>query len=269
LRSNLYAGQSESYTQQNGLVMAQAIKHALAPNSFTVGTHDPDGEDGLNQIMGHSHGLEGGDDRRAGTSESRRARRPVTLLESPEDGPYYNPISSSKTAYNTALAGFGGAQNFNVYLDQMNISRTPVTGRTSTDSTFVDNYYSTRVSARRWAGSDLTTNFGSVPGAKNELSKSWTSSLIRRSSTGSSPCAETRAQSERFSNLMDILPLVRPNGRRSQNGINWSPLIDASAPSGLANSYQQTVLQSERLFHGGRPHGVVYQEAAGVVAGMR
>ena len=58
VQQDLYAGQSESYTQQNGQEMAQAIHLALAPNFFTYTS--PDGHvstgGGLIHILGHSHG---------------------------------------------------------------------------------------------------------------------------------------------------------------------------------------------------------------------
>ncbi len=107
LQQNLFAGQSESYTQQNGLVMSQAIKQALAPNFFTYGSHDGNG---LIQIMGHSHGSKVATIAALALQQANVPVAQLTLLESPEDGPYYNPTGTSGTAYNTALAGLGGAE---------------------------------------------------------------------------------------------------------------------------------------------------------------
>ncbi len=273
LQQNLYAGQSESYTQQNGLVMAQAIKHALAPNFFTVGAHDPDGEDGLIQIMGHSHGSKVATIAALALQKADVPVAQLTLLESPEDGPYYNSTSLSSTAYNTALAGLGGAQNFNwYYLDQMNISSNPVTGgvtgRTSTDSTFVDNYYSNQGLGSALGGFDLG-DFGFIPGAKNELSNIVDVELHpeviygQLALRGNSSAVGTILQSHGYPP-----PWYGQTADGPQDGINWSPLINASAPSGLANSYQQTVLNPSGYFTAGNPMVSYIKNAAGVAAGM-
>ena len=269
LQQNLYAGQSESYTQQNGLVMAQAIKQALAPNFFTYGSNrrqrtDPD--------HGAQPRLEGGDDCRTGTSASESVPvAQLTTLESPEDGPYYNPTGTSGTAYNTALAGLGGAQNFNwYYLDQMNISRTPVTGRTSTDSTFVDNYYSNQGLGSALGGFDLS-NFGFIPGAKNQLSNIVDVKLDPEVIYGqlaleaNSGAVGTILQSHGYPP-----PWYGQTADGSQFGINWSPLINPATASGLSSLiYEQTIINADRRILEGKLHRArMWQNATGVAVGM-
>ncbi|MDR3621985.1 MAG: DUF4214 domain-containing protein [Paludisphaera borealis] len=139
MEQNLYVGQSESYTQTNGLRLAAAIQQALAPGFFTYGESTGGG---LIHILGHSHGSKVAT---VATLALQQANVPVaqlTTLESPEAGPQ---LTEAGLTINTHLPNLGGGENFLwYYMRQMNLSRTPVTGsRGSTNSTFVDNYFST------------------------------------------------------------------------------------------------------------------------------
>ncbi|NCX97971.1 MAG: DUF4214 domain-containing protein [Planctomycetia bacterium] len=132
IKSLLYVGQSESRTQWAGLMLAEAIKQALAPSFF--GTNK-----GLVHLMGHSHGAKVAT---VATVALEAADVPVsqlTLFESPETGPT-RPIDLD-------IPGIGGGQNFVWrFLQELppgRISKTPVAiGREATGGTFVDSYYS-------------------------------------------------------------------------------------------------------------------------------
>ncbi len=236
LQQSLYAGQSESYTQQNGLVMANAIHQALSKNFFTYGSSNGAG---LIHILGHSHGSKVATIAALTLEEENVPVAQLTLLESPEDGPQYYDTS-------TSLAGLGGAQNFNwYYLDQMNISKTPVIGsRGSTDSTFVDNYYSYQGVGSPLGGFNLS-EFGTIPNAKNELSNVVDVELDPEilygalSITGTSGAFTTLFGSHDYPppwyGQTGSEPATAP-----QNGIYWSPLLNpASVPTG--NSYEQVI----------------------------
>ena len=54
LGQNLYASQSEAATQEYGLVLADAIRQAIAPNFFSTASGGTGG--GLIHLLGHSHG---------------------------------------------------------------------------------------------------------------------------------------------------------------------------------------------------------------------
>jgi hypothetical protein len=152
LTALLGAGQSESYTQLNGLRLAQAVKLALNANFFPQG--------GLLHILGHSHGSKVAT---VGALTLQMAGVPVaqlTTFESPEDGPAPKVIFGGKPdqLLPQHLAGLIDAQNFLwFYMQQMNVNansntvggaagRTPVapTGGQIAGQfpTYIDNYFS-------------------------------------------------------------------------------------------------------------------------------
>ena len=165
LKQNLYASQSEASTQENGLVLASAIRAALAPNFFTTGSGGTGS--GLVHIMGHSHGSKVAVVAALALQQASVPVAQLTTLESPEAGPIIPAFGASLY---TNLAGFGGAENFNwYYLDQMAISHTPVgPNRLSTNSTFVDNYFASSGVGAAFTGFNLS-NFP-IPNSQNSLS---------------------------------------------------------------------------------------------------
>src|SRR5262249_17025405 len=152
LSALLGAGQSESYTQLNGLRLAQAGKLALNANFFPQG--------GLLHILGHSHGSKVAT---VGALTLQMDGVPVaqlTTLESPEDGPAPKVIfgGNPDQLLPQHLAGLIDAQNFLwFYMQQMNVNannnvvggadgRTPVAPTAGQIPgqfpTYIDNYFS-------------------------------------------------------------------------------------------------------------------------------
>ena len=136
IKEFMYAGQSASYTQLNGLRLASAIQQALNINFFA-------GE-GLIHLLGHSHGSKVATVAALALQDAGVPVAQLTTFESPEAGPAFGSI-------NAHLASFGNAQNYLwYYMRQMNLSRTPVQVGTRTPTaptggkypTFVDNDFS-------------------------------------------------------------------------------------------------------------------------------
>jgi hypothetical protein len=152
LTALLGAGQSESYTQLNGLRLAEAVQLALNTNFFPQG--------GMLHIMGHSHGSKVAT---VGALALQMDGVPVaqlTTLESPEDGPEPTiTFPSGEIQLGPQhLAGLIDAQNFLwFYMQQMNVNgnnnivdgplgRTPI-GPTGGQipgqfPTYIDSYFS-------------------------------------------------------------------------------------------------------------------------------
>ena len=238
LKQNLYASQSEAATQQNGLVLADAIRAALAPNFFTTSGGGTGA--GLIHIMGHSHGAKVAVVASLALQQASVPVAQVTTLESPEAGPTI--ASPFGGLLYTNVAGFGGAENFDwYYLDQMQISHTPVgPGRTSTTSTFVDNYFVNSGLGAAFSGFNLS-NFP-IPGSQNSLSNvvdvEFQPAPIVGSLGLSSPLGVVNtilgshdypppwyAQSA-------LLPASDP-----PVGLNWSPLVNPANTPPPANSF--------------------------------
>jgi hypothetical protein len=145
----LGAAQSESYTQLNGLRMAEAIQAALSPNFFA--------NQGLLHLMGHSHGSKVATVAALALQVAGVPVTQLTTFESPESGP--NSTVSIFTLPPQHIAGLLGAQNFLwYYMQQMNVNpnnnvvttaqgtRLPVqpgTGQIPGQfPTYIDNYFS-------------------------------------------------------------------------------------------------------------------------------
>jgi hypothetical protein len=235
-KQSLYGGESEAATQQNGLVLADAIRSALAPNFFTTSTGGTGG--GLIHILGHSHGA-----KVATVAALALQQSPVpvpvaqlTTLESPEGG----PVDASQ---NLHFPGILGAENFLwYYLQQMKISTTPVgSGRTSTGSTFVDNYYSYQGFGSALGGYDLS-NFP-INGSMNDLSSIVDVELHPELLYGALALSDPPAAIATLAGSHAYPPpWYGQTGLLSQSnppiGLNWSPLINPSnVPS--SNSYEQ------------------------------
>ena len=224
IRSLLYVGQSESRTQWAGLMFAEAIRQALAPDFFGA-------NQGLVHVMGHSHGAKVAT---VATVALEAANVPVsqlTLFESPETGPdILLPL---------ALPGIGGGQNFVWrFLQELPlISRTPVAvGRQATGGTFVDNYYSQMgfgeaVGGYAGLGSvvdvllhpealynpsgDLPGDFGAMF-PSHSYPPAWYAQASLQNPTASVPAPATVT-----------------------NGLFWSPLLAPGAATNLQRSYKQ------------------------------
>ncbi|MBM4071786.1 MAG: DUF4214 domain-containing protein [Planctomycetes bacterium] len=239
MKEFLLAGKSEAYTQLNGLRMASAIQQALTPGFFGI-----TGE-GLIHILGHSHGSKVAT---VATLALQQATVPVTqltTLESPEAGPF---VSLAGITAGVHLPAFGGAQNFLwYYMRQMNLSRTPVTGtRTATNSTFIDNYYSKQGFGAVFGGFSGLSSFG--PGADN-LTSIVDTELRPEVLYGGFSASNPFGAQETLFGSHDYPPawygqagLQAPSAPAAmQNGLNWSPLLDAGNAAGLSEFYTQTV----------------------------
>ena len=230
VRSLAYVGRSESRTQWAGLMLAEALEQAIAPSFY--------GEfgKGLVHILGHSHGakvatvatLEMGD------------FYPVshlTLFDSPETGPIKpHPFFNSLPL---GVPGIGGGENFVWrYLQELaatsGISRLPVTiDRSPTSGTFVDNYYS-------------QTGFGAPFGGYTGLGEV-VDVQLRPAELYNNPSTGILGDLGAMFSSHDYPPawygqasLQNPSGpANTQNGLDWSPLVDPLAPLVLASTYDQ------------------------------
>lgn len=93
----LLGGQSEAYTQLNGLRLAEAIEQALAPSFFL--------NKGLTHLLGHSHGSKVATVATLALQQAGVAVSHLTTLESPETGP-------TLLGGLRHIPGLIGAQNF-------------------------------------------------------------------------------------------------------------------------------------------------------------
>lgn len=222
IRALLYVGQSESRTQWTGLMLAQAIRQALAPDFFGA-------NQGLVHIMGHSHGAKVAT---VATVALEAADIPVsqlTLFDSPETGPdILLPL---------ALPGVGGGQNFVWrFLKELpagTISKTPVAvGRQATGGTFVDNYYSATGFGEAFGG---YTGLGSVvdvllhPESLYNPDGDLAGDVAAMFPSHSYPPAWYAQAS-----------LQNPSAAAAvKNGLYWSPLVTPTTTAGLQPSYEQ------------------------------
>lgn len=226
VRSLLYVGRSESNAQWAGLMLAEAIKQALAPGFF--GTNQ-----GLLHLLGQSHGSKVVTVATLALQEANVPVSHLTLFESPEIGPTkpqalneYKPL---------ALPGIGGGQNFNWrFLQNLpTISRTPVAaGRQATGGTFVENYYS-------------TTGFGASVGGYADLGgvvdvKLHPSHLYNPRGSFPGDLAAAMSSHEYPPVWYAQASLQNPGGPSTTlNGLYWSPLLDPARTASLAASHEQ------------------------------
>ena len=154
----------------------------------------------------------------------------LTLLESPEGGPSFGSDSLH-------ASGLGNAENFNwYYLQQMNLSRTPVTGtRDASGGVFVDNYYSQE-------------GFGSAMGVFPGLGDVVDVRLHPELLYGQLSTTDVQQDATVLFGSHDYPPawygpasLQNPNGpANTLNGLHWSPLINPATTAGLSSYYEQT-----------------------------
>ena len=229
VRSLAYVGRSESRTQWAGLMLAEALEQAIAPTFYgELGR-------GLVHILGHSHGakvatvatLEMGD------------FYPVshlTLFDSPETGPIKPHLLINSLPL--GVPGIGGGENFVWrYLQELEatsgISRLPVTDRSPTSGTFVDNYFS-------------QTGFGAPFGGYTGLGEV-VDVQLRPAELYNNPSTGILGDLGAMFSSHDYPPawygqasLQNPAGpANTQNGLDWSPLVDPLAPLVLASTYDQ------------------------------
>ena len=229
VRSLAYVGRSESRTQWAGLMLAEALEQAIAPTFYgELGR-------GLVHILGHSHGakvatvatLEMGD------------FFPVshlTLFDSPETGPIKPHLLVNSLPL--GVPGIGGGENFVWrYLQELEatsgISRLPVTDRSPTSGTFVDNYFS-------------QTGFGAPFGGYTGLGEV-VDVQLRPAELYNNPSTGILGDLGAMFSSHDYPPawygqasLQNPAGpANTQNGLDWSPLVDPLAPLVLASTYDQ------------------------------
>lgn len=229
VRSLAYVGQSESRTQWAGLMLAEALEQAIAPTFYgELGR-------GLVHILGHSHGakvatvatLEMGD------------FFPVshlTLFDSPETGPIKPHLLVNELPL--GIPGVGGGQNFAWrFLQELEatsgISRVPVDGRLPTSGTFVDNYCS-------------QTGFGAPYGGHTGLGEV-VDVQLRPAELYNNPSTGILGDLGALFASHDYPPawygqasLQNPSGPAdTQNGLDWSPLVDPLAPLVLSSTYDQ------------------------------
>ncbi|MFM8890823.1 MAG: hypothetical protein ACKOTB_04205, partial [Planctomycetia bacterium] len=225
IRSLLYVGQSESRTQWAGLMLAEGVKQMLAPSFFGAGK-------GLLHLMGHSHGAKVVT---VATVALEAADVPVSqlsLFDSPETGP--TKTHPFINAVPLGLPGAGGGQNFVWrFLQELpTISKTPVTDRQATGGTFVENYYSLTGFGQSVGGFEGLGQVVDVQLRPAELFNPGGGFLGDLAagfpSHGYPPAWYAQAS------------LQNPAGPAStQNGLNWSPLIEEQAASKLASFYDQ------------------------------
>jgi hypothetical protein len=224
----LLGGQSEAYTQLNGLRLAEAVRQSLAPTFFL--------NKGLIHVLGHSHGAKVATVAALSLQQAGVPVSHLTTLESPETGPdLFGDL--------VHVPGLIGAQNFLwYYMQQMAISTQPVgADRTPQQSggafqTFIDNY-----SSLFGFGSPL----GGFPGLANVVDVLLQSQILYPlpSDFNSPNVAEQLAAT--FFGAHDYPPpwyaqaSLQTLGTASPNGLNWSPLLSPTAAP-AAGLYGQT-----------------------------
>ncbi len=264
LKQLLYVGQSEANTQVNGLRMASAIEKALAPGFFSFGSSSGAG---LIHLLGHSHGAKVAT---VATLALRQAGVPVaqlTTLESPEAGP---TIGTSVLNVATHLANLGGAENFLwYYLRQMKLGRSSVgASRTSTDSTFVDNYYSQEGVGTALGSLDLSQFDPSALPLSSILDVQLHPELLY----GALGLSDLGGIQQTLLGSHDYPPpfygqsgLQGPSS--PQVGINWSPLLGpANVPTTQAFAQPSTLRRSGTLTNGSTL--VTGVDVSGLAVGM-
>ena len=235
LKEFMYAGQSASYTQLNGLRLASAIEQALNINFFA-------GE-GLIHLLGHSHGSKVATVAALALQDAGVPVAQLTTFESPEAGPAFGSL-------NAHLASFGNAQNYLwYYLRQMNLSRTPVQVNTRTPTaptggkfpTFVDNYFSHEGFGSALGGVDVSGFDGNFGGdLKPIVDTQFLAEQLYGGVSASNPLGALGVLfgSHDYPPPWYAQASLQPPAVQ-QNGLNWSPLLNASNSTGLSDFYQQ------------------------------
>jgi hypothetical protein len=232
LKEFMYASQSASYTQLNGLRLASAIQQALNISFFP-------GE-GLIHLLGHSHGSKVATVAALALQEAGVPVSQLSLFESPEGGPAFSSVDAH-------LASFGNAQNYLwYYLRQMNLSRTPVQVGTRTPTaptggkypTFVDNYFSHEGFGSALGGVDVS-GFGG-----GNLAPIVDVEFFAEQLYGGLNASNPLGALDVLFGSHDYPPpwyaqaSLQPPAVQ-QNGLNWSPLLNAGNSTGLSDFYQQ------------------------------
>jgi hypothetical protein len=243
LRQFLYAGQSESFTQLNGLQMAEALQQALAGSFY----HNQ----GLVHILGHSHGSKVAT---VATLAMQKAGLPVsqlTLFESPEGGPDVGTLLSPNPLHAPGLAG---AQNFLwYYLQQMNLSRDPVQvvgdvrGPAAPNMqglypTFVDNYYS-----EDGFGSALGGYPGPGLGSIVDVKMHPEDLYGQFNLTNPTGAGATLFGSHSYPPPWYAQASLQPPFQQ-ENGLSWSPLLDPAKAQTLDEFYEQQQQNTPEAF---------------------
>jgi hypothetical protein len=268
LTALLGAGQSESYTQLNGLRLAEAVQLSLNANFFPSG--------GMLHVLGHSHGSKVAT---VGALALQMAGIPVaqlTTLESPEDGP------SPKIDFNGQtiplppqhLAGLLSAQNFLwFYMQQMNVNansniiggadgRTPIapTGGQIPGQfpTYIDNYFSQDGfgSALGDFAAGTGTPLGNPQSLANIADVNLHPEIIYPLPTDLSNLNNSIAQAaDTLFGSHDYPPAwygqASLMSSPQANGIAWSPLVNPTPASGGPGLYTQdwTSYNFEQQYH--------------------
>jgi hypothetical protein len=240
----LQAGRSESYTQLNGLRLAEGIEAALSASFFPG--------QGLIHILGHSHGSKVATVAALALQQAGVPVAQLTTFESPEGGPA--PVIDTVQFPPLQIAGLGGAENFLwYYMQQMNLSRTPLVSGTRTPTpptngqfpTFIDNYYSQDGVGSALGGFTGLSSFG--PGSNNLNSivdvNLHPEDLYPLPTSLDDPDLAQKVLNTLFGSH-DYPPpwygQASLQGPGSQhNGLAWSPLLNADNAANLAQFYEQ------------------------------
>ncbi len=256
INSLLGGAQSESNAQQDGLRLAEAMEAALAPSFFSAG--------GLIHLMGHSHGS------KVATVATLRMQQdgfPVaqlTTLESPEDGPTgFTVIDDSKTITlkDQHLPGLIAAQNFDWYfMQQLNSNannnvvggtggRTPIAPTGSQiagqNPTYIDNYYSTDGVGMPFGGiAPLTSVFSNAQSLSNIADVDLNPQVLYPPPTSFTTAAEIAQFFATVGGSHNYPPpwytqAQIPPAVGNDNGLAWSPLLNATPSSGSPGLYTQ------------------------------
>jgi hypothetical protein len=259
----LGAAQSESYTQLNGLQMAEAIKAALSPNFFA--------DQGLIHLMGHSHGSKVATVAALALQVAGVPVTQLTTLESPESGPSPT-ITVDGIQFNVPPQHFAGlidATNFLwYYMQQMNVN--PNDNVVSTTSgtraavpaaqgqlpgqfpTYIDNYYSQAGFGEPLGGvQPLTAVFPNAQSLSPIADVNLHPEILYPLPTDfSSPTALSQAI-QTIVGSHDYPPpwyaqasIDPPPPPNAPDGLAWSPLLNATPPSGGPGLYKQTWTQN-------------------------
>lgn len=251
LTALLGAARSESYTQLNGLQMAEAIQLALNTNFFP--------QQGLIHLMGHSHGSKVATVAALALQQDGIPVAQLTTFESPEDGP--TGILGGVVPPQH-LPGLIGAENFLwFYMQQMNVNannnvvggtngRTPIaptTGQIPNQyPTYIDNYFSQYGFGNSLEnivpGNSPLTNPQSL---SNIADVSLNSGILYPLPTDpTAPGAIAQAASAIFGAHSYPVPWYAQASLMGSplqaNGIGWSPLLNSKPASGGPGLYTQT-----------------------------
>jgi len=245
LSALLGAARSESYTQLNGLQMAQAVQLALNQNFYPQG--------GMLHLLGHSHGTRVATVAALALQQAGIPVAQLTTFEDPEDGPVGTFLPPQH------LPGLIDAENFLwFYMQQMNVNanNNVVNGRTPIGPsggqianqfpTYIDNYFSEAGFGNPLGGIAAGNSPLTNPQSLSKIADvALNSGVIYPLPTGLSPTALSQAITAIFgahgypppwyaqASLMNVPPT---------NGLGWSPLLNPTPPvnQGSPGQYNQT-----------------------------